>query len=418
MPTLVAHKIQLNPNNRQATFFARCAGVSRKAYNWALAEWQRQYSEGEKPNEVALRKHLNSIKKEEFPWMMEVPKSVPQQAIKNLGVAFTNFFRRVRAKAKHKGYPKFKKKKVSKDAFRIDNGDVSVDFQKQMLWVPKLGWVRMAELPRFEGRITQAIVSRDADRWFVSLTIHSDFDSATSESQAIVGIDLGVNKLAVLSTGEEFLSPKPLKNSLKKLARANRRLHKKVKGSNRRDKARKAVARIHKRIRNIRQDFLHKLTTYLAQKFAIVAIEDLNVSGMMANSKLAKAISDLGFFEFRRQLEYKLRKFGGRLVVVDRWFPSSKACSRCGCVKESLSLADRTYTCEDCGFTLDRDLNASFNLLRKAFLEFNISDVPQVLREVTLVDTLALLDQAFGQATEVEETRRNQQDCSLVGNFV
>lgn len=406
---LISHKIELTPNVEQSIFFSKCSGTARFAYNWALAEWKRLYAEGEKPTEAALRRHINSIKRENFPWMLEVPKSVVQQSIKNLGDAFAHFFRRIKQgkrKGKALGYPKFKSKRGKRNTgFRIDNGEVVIDYAQQKLYVPKLGYVKMRELPRFEGKIFKAVICKHADRWFVSLGIKTDCQPAKSESQAFVGVDLGVNTLAQLSTGESFMAPKPYRFYLKKLKRAQRRLSKSKIGSSNRDKRRLVVAKLHKKIADIRNDFLHKRTTYLAKKFLVISIEDLNVSGMLANGKMAKAIADLGFYEFRRQLEYKTAKFGSKLVLVDRWFPSSKTCSRCGCVKQDLGRGDRTFVCSDCGFELDRDLNASFNMLRKGLTAYEVNYLPQALREVTLRDTIALLEEVIPQATNVVELR-------------
>ena len=419
---LISHKIELTPNMEQTIFFSKCSGTARFAYNWALAEWRRLYASGEKVNEAGLRKQLNSIKKDMYPWMLEVPKSVVQQSIKNLGDAFTNFFRRAKSgkcKKKELGYPKFKSKRGKRNTgFRIDNGEVVIDYKNQSLYVPKLGYVKMRELPRYEGQIFKAIISKQADRWYVSLGIKTDCQPAVSESQAFVGVDLGVNTLAQLSTGESFIAPKPYKFYLKKLKRAQRRLSKAKLGSSNRDKRRLAVAKLHKRIANIRNDYLHKLTTYLAKKFLVISIEDLNVKGMLASDRLSRAIADLGFYEFRRQLEYKTIKFGSKLVLVDRWFPSSKTCSRCGCVKSDLGRGDRTYVCSECGFTLDRDLNASFNMLLKGLLAYEVNYLPQALREVTLRDTLALLEEVIPQATSVVELRRETTQFTELARIV
>ena len=406
---LISHKIELSPNVEQSIFFSKCSGTARFAFNWALAEWKRLYASGEKTSEVALRRHLNSIKREDYPWMMEVPKSVVQQSIKNLGAAFSNFFRRVKKgtyKKKELGYPKFKAKKGKRNTgFRIDNGEVVIDFKNQALYVPKLGYVKMRELPRYEGKIFSAVINKIADRWYVSLGIKTECKPAVSESQAFVGIDLGINVLAQLSTGESFYAPKPHKFYLRKLKRVQRKRSKAKLGSKNRDKRRIAEAKLHRKIANIRNDFLHKLTTYVAKKFLVIAIEDLCVKGMMANDRQARAVADLGFYEFRRQLEYKTVKFGSKLVVVNRWFPSSKTCSRCGCIKSDLQRGESTYVCQECGFTLDRDLNASFNLLLKGLSAFDVNIVPKALREVTLRDTLALLEEILPQATSVVELR-------------
>ncbi|MBD0266299.1 MAG: IS200/IS605 family element transposase accessory protein TnpB, partial [Tolypothrix sp. Co-bin9] len=183
-----------------------------------------------------------------------------------------------------------------------------------------------------------------------------------------VGVDLGINSLATLSTKEEFQGAKSYKKFEKKLSRLQYLLRHKVVGSSNYKKAQLQIARLHRRIANIRKDTLHKLTTYISKNHAIIGLEDLNVSGMMANGKLAKAIGDMGFYEFRRQLEYKCQLYGSQLVFVDRFYPSSKTCSHCGHIKESLSLSQRVFKCDQCQFECDRDLNASMNLKKAASL--------------------------------------------------
>lgn len=363
---LIAHKIALDPNNAQATYFARACGVARFAYNWALAEWQRQYEAWKqdnslpKPTEAALRRQLNAIKREQFPWMLEVTKCAPQMAIIQLGQAFQNFF------AGRARYPQFRKKGVH-DRFTLTNDQFSIDGSR--IRIPNLGWVRMRESLRFNGKIMSATISRVADRWFVSITVQTEDLShlPKAENQGAVGVDLGVSALATLSTGEPPIpGPKPHKALLDRLRRLSRSLSRKQKGSANRKKAKAKLARLHARIANIRQDALHKLTTDLTRRFHTIGIEDLNVRGMMRNRHLARSIADMGFFEFRRQLEYKAAMRGGQVVVADRWFPSSKICSCCGHKQEELSLSVRSWTCPVCGSTHDRDLNAAINLKNMA----------------------------------------------------
>lgn len=361
---LIAHKIALNPNNVQATYFARAAGTARFAYNWALAEWKQQYEAWKddntlpKPSEMALRRQLNVIKCEQFPWMLEVTKCAPQMAIKQLGQAFKNFF------AGRARFPKFKKK-GRHDSFSISNDQFSIMNKK--IRIPKLGWVRTCEQLRFSGKIMSAVVSRVADRWFISVTVDiPDITIQHAENQGVVGVDLGVSALATLSTGEIIHGQKPLTNLLARLKRLSCSLSCKQKGSAHRKKACAKLARLHARITNIRIDALHKLTTTLSNRFAVIGIEDLNVRGMMANHHLARAISDMSFFEFRRQLEYKTSQRGGQIVVADKFFPSSKMCSRCGHKQEVLPLSVRHWTCPECGASHDRDVNAAINLRKLA----------------------------------------------------
>ena len=357
---IIAHKIALDPNNAQATYFARACGVARFAYNWALDEWQRQYEAWKadnsrpKPSQAALRRQLNAIKREQFPWMLEVTKCAPQMAIIQLGEAFKNFF------AGRARYPQFRKKGVH-DRFTLTNDQFDIDGRR--IRIPNLGWVRMREPLRFAGKIMSATISRVADRWFVSIAVDTeDPPKRKAENQGAVGVDLGVSALATLSTGEIITGPKPHKALLDRLRRLSRSLSRKQKGSRNRQKAKAKLAKLHARIANIRSDALHKLTTDLTRRFHTIGIEDLNVRGMVRNRHLARSIADMGFFEFRRQLEYKAEMRGGQVVVADRWFPSSRTCSACGSVQQDMPLSVRQWICPDCGACHDRDLNAARNL--------------------------------------------------------
>lgn len=358
---IIAHRIALDPNNVQTTYFAKAAGVARFAYNWALAEWRRQYEAWKadntlpKPSQQSLRRQLNAIKREQFPWMLEVTKCAPQMAIIQLGSAFKNFF------AGRACYPKFRKK-GQHDRFTLTNDQISIDGCR--IRIPNLGWVRMREPLRFTGKIMSATVSRVADKWFVSITVDTEEPpKRRAENQGVVGVDLGVSALATLSTGEKIAGPKPHKALLSRLQRLSRSLSRKRKGSCNRAKAKTKLARLHARIANIRADALHKLTCELTRWFHTIAVEDLNVRGMAKNRRLARTVADMGFFEFRRQLQYKAAMCGGMVIVADRWFPSSKRCSSCGHVLDVLLLSAREWTCAACGAHHDRDLNAAKNLL-------------------------------------------------------
>ena len=356
-----AHRIRLYPNNQQATYFRKACGVARKAYNWALDAWHTQYNAYKednslpKPNQMALRKQLNAIKEAEYPWMLEVTKCAPQMAIIQLGKAWDNFFKG-RSKA-----PRFRKKGID-DRFTITNDQFSVDATS--IKIPKLGLVRMAEKLRFKGKLIEATVSRVADKWFVSIAVELEAPILLkrTKNQGTVGIDLGIKSAVIPSKGAPIDSPKPLKNLLKRLQRLSRSLSRKQKGSQNRKKACIKLACLHERISNIRKDWLHKTTRYLASNFDTVVIENLNVSGMMRNRRLSRAISDIGFYELRRQLEYKAPEYGTRILVADRFFASSKTCSCCGYKLDTLSLSTREWTCPDCGTEHDRDFNAAKNL--------------------------------------------------------
>jgi putative transposase len=358
---LIAHKIALDLNDKQATYMARAAGCARFAYNWALDQWGKQYAAWKednslpKPRQMALRRQLNAIKRERFPWMLEVSKCAPQLAIVQLGEAFRNFF------AKRAKYPVFRRKGVH-DRFSISNDQFSVEGAR--IRIPNLGWVRMRECLRFTGKILSATISRVADRWFVSITVETKDAShlPKAENQGAAGVDVGINRLATLSTGDVVEGPKALKRLLCRLRQLNRSLARKVKGSKNRGKARRRLARLHARIGNIRSDGLHQLTTSLTRRFHTIGIEDLNVKGMLRNRHLSRHIADMGFFEFRRQLEYKAEMRGGQIVAADRFFPSSKLCSACGHKLEELPLSVREWRCPACGALHDRDRNAAINL--------------------------------------------------------
>jgi len=362
---IIANRIALDPNNAQATYFARAAGTARFAYNWALAEWKRQYEEHKadstqpKPSQMALRRLLNAVKREQFPWMLDVTKCAPQLAIIQLGEAFKRFF------SGQNRYPTFRRKGVD-DRFSLSNDQFSVDGSR--IRVPNLGWVRMREPLRFTGKIMSATVSRKAGRWFVSIAIEVPDAShlPKAENQGAVGVDLGVSAMATLSTGEKIVGPKPHTALLDRLRRLSRSQSRKQKGSANRRKARARLAKLHARIADIRSDAMHKLTSDLTRRFDTVGIEDLNVRGMMANRHLARSIADMGFFEFRRQLEYKADMRGGRVIVADRWFPSSKACSGCGHKAEKMPLDVREWVCPSCDTVHDRDVNAALNLKNMA----------------------------------------------------
>jgi putative transposase len=358
---LIAHKIALNPNNKQKTYFAKAAGTARFAYNWGLHEWKRQYEACKtdpslkKPTEAALRRQLNAIKKEAFPWMQEVTKNAPQMALIQLGEAFKNFF------AKRAGYPQVRRKGIH-ERFTLSNDQFQVNGTS--IRIPRLGWVRMHESLRFEGKIMSATLSREAKHWFASIVVDTpnNINSSKTENQGAVGVDLGVLALATLSTGETVVGPKALKTRLKRIKRLSRSLSRKRKGSRNRKKAQMKLATAHAKIKHIRHHALHQLSTDLVRRFDLIAIEDLNVKGMLRNHRLARAIADMGFYEFRRMLEYKAKQYGKKVVVIDRWFPSTKLCSRCHYLLDKLPLSERTWVCPGCQTAHQRDINAAINI--------------------------------------------------------
>jgi putative transposase len=355
---LLAHKIALDPNTAQRLYFARAAGTARFAYNWALAEWQKQYKAAGEPNEVALCRQLNAIKREQFPWMYDVTKCAAQNAIIDLGMAFRAFFE------KRGKYPRFKKKERASFCAADEAGAFRTD--GKCVKLPVVGWIRMREEVRFVGPLKRATVSCEAGRWFVSLLVETPEPAIQVPPLDVVGVDLGITTLATLSTGEAITGPKAHKRFLGRLRRLNKSLSRKRRGSHNSRKAKAKLGRLHARIGNIRKDATHKLTTRLAKTYRRIGIEDLNVRGMAANRCLARSIMDGGFFELRRQLTYKAKLYGSQIVVAGHFEPSSKTCSCCGVIKETLALAERTFRCDDCEFEAGRDHNAALNLARIA----------------------------------------------------
>ena len=360
---LLGFKTELKLNKSQRVLLSKHAGTARHAWNWGLA-LTKQILDNNKahsndkikfPTAIDLHKWLVALVKPRHPWYYEVSKCAPQYALRQLREAWDRCFKKV------SGVPRFKKK-GRKDSFTLD-GSIKVEHFK--VKVPVIGWLKTYERLPLGVTPKSVTISRHADRWLISFKIEVE-PTITPKAVECVGVDLGINSLATLSTGEEFKGAKSYNKYEKKLARLQYLLRHQVVGSSNYKKAQLKIARLHRKIANIRSDTLHKLTTYISKNHAVIGLEDLNVSGMMGNRKLASSIGDMGFYEFRRQLEYKCQLFGSKLVFVDRFYPSSKTCSNCGQAKESLSLSERVFRCDECGFSCDRDLNASINLAQAA----------------------------------------------------
>lgn len=377
---IIGHRIALKPNNVQRTYFLKASGTSRFVYNWALGEWKKQYDAWKldntlpKPSWISLNAELNAIKREQFPWMLEVTAYVTIRPIMELGVAFKNFWR---GTAK---YPQFRKKR-SGDRFTVSGHRFRVEGKK--IYIGRLGWVRMREEVRFKGRPITVTISRKADRWFASILVETEPTTERTENQGAVGVDLGVTTLATLSNGEKIVGPKAHKALLARQKRLSRSLSRKIEAGKHRaglnknqpipkgrriplssnaQKTAKKLAKLHARIANIRSDAMHKLTTDLTRRFSTIAIEDLNVSGMIKNRRLSRSISDMSFGEFRRQLQYKAERRGVSILVAERFFASSKTCSTCGHKLDVLPLLVREWKCPECSSVHDRDVNAAINI--------------------------------------------------------
>lgn len=358
---LKGFKTKLDPNNEQRTRFAQHAGVARYTYNWGLSichqviDARRHALElGEPlpkfPSAIDLHKKLNALVKPEFPWFKDSSKCAPQQALRDLDSAWKRFL-----KVKGTGAPK-RKKKFVRDGFYLDG---SIQVKDGFIQLPRIGLVRLHEAVPNQ-QIKNVRITRRADSWFVSFKV--EFEPAhTVIGFGRVGVDLGIKTLATLSDGTVYPALKPYKANKTKLATLQRKLARQTKGGKNRDKTKRKIAKLHARIANIRNDATHKLTSHLAKNHSEVVIENLNVSGMLKNPKLASAIADSGFYEFRRQLEYKADWYGSRVIVIDRWYPSSQLCSYCG-HRQPMPLSLRVYQCGGCSASIERDLNAAINI--------------------------------------------------------
>lgn len=435
----ISHKIELIPNNKQKTYFRKAFGCARLAYNWGLAEWQRRYKEGEKCSATDIQKAFDAIKGEQYPFVYEVTKYACARSFANLGKAYKKFFEDLK-----KGvvsYPQFKRKKDYQGSFYFaevklsDTNTNSKVFKKMMhnerlkrqyLKVPNLGCVKMTRRVRFDGKINGVVISQEGNKYFASFSMLITEDEykrthphvTCNNKKDSLGVDIGIKSALVLSDGISVESPKPLKNNLRKIKRLGRQLDKRthartkqerlsgVKKSNNYRKLSLKLANAQRRVANIRRDFTQKVTTILTTHYGQIAVEDLNVKGMVKNHRLAQSVSDVAFGELLRQIEYKSAYNGVTVQKADRFYPSSKTCSVCGHVKHDLKLKDRTYRCDKCGSVIDRDYNASLNLLSL----LSNTKIGTSRPEFTPADLTALLSR-FNRnriATSKVETGRQQ----------
>ena len=362
---LLSFKTELKPNNRQVTKFRQHCGVARHAYNWGNSIILETLTARETdktvkiPSAIDLHKRLVAEVKPLYPWYYESSKASPQQALAELRTAWDRCFKKVSKQ------PRFKKKGASGDSFYLEQGTKAkpgINNDGKRVKLPKIGWVRLHE-PLPVTAFHNCVISRKSDRWFISFKWEIE-QPEILPNRPTVGVDIGIKELAVCSNGQTFANPKAYRRMSRKMKRLQRRVSKRVKGSNNRKKAVSKLAKLHLKISNIRKDSIHKLTTYLAKNHSEVKIEDLNVKAFLKNHKLAGAIADCGMYEFKRQLEYKTQKFGSKLTLVDRFFPSSQICSTCCHHRHKMPLKVRAFECPNCGNIQDRDLNASRNIER------------------------------------------------------
>lgn len=354
-----AYRYELKPHIQQRILLAKHAGTARFAYNWGLQKRIELY-EKEKKSTNAIEQHriLNSLKLQEFPWMYEVSKCAPQEALRDLDRAFKNFFRGLKEN-KQIGFPR-PKKKGRHDSFRLTG---TIKIHSKTVQLPRLGKIRLKELSKTQGKILSATVSRQADRWYVSLTVEEEIETPFPVEGECIGIDLGLTSFITTSEGIKIPPPKPLTKSLKRLKRLSKKHSRKQRGSKNRKKSAFGLARQHRKIGNQRRDFLHKLSTQLAKTKSVIVVEDLNVKGMIRQRNLSRSIADVGWTSFIQMLEYKTLWYGSHLKKAPANFASTKTCSSCGHIAQGLTLRIREWEC-CCGAKHDRDINAAINLLK------------------------------------------------------
>ena len=386
------YKVELDPNNAQRTFFKQCAGTARFVYNWGLADRQGQFKAGIKTGHYDQRGRFTALKREQFPWIVDLPYAIIEKAFADLDAAFKHYWRQkkdgtvegrianLRRNGKWEsrlarllrkgrkgieidpGYPRFKRK-GDPAHFSLRNTKIESD----QVRLTGIGWVQLKEhgyIPTDGEYGCYATISERAGHWFISVLVEEEIEAQPNTDGDVLGIDLGIKSLAVCSDGTVFENPKALYQAERKLKRLQRELSRRTKGGQNWNKTKRKIQRCHYQIACIRKHALHQVSHYVTAKAKprIIVIEDLNVSGMTKNHHLAKAVSDSGMSELRRQIEYKAKWYGVQVAIADRWFPSSKTCSECGATNKLLTLSDRTFICPACGCIIDRDLNAALNL--------------------------------------------------------
>ena len=380
--TIRSAKFVLKPNSRQKEILESFFGINRALYNISLYNIKDfKFGEYETkngnivpkiPSEIDLNNSLPKLK-EVYSYLALFPADYAQATMRNLSRGFKNFYKTL-------NFPKFKAKKSNTQSFNCYKG-AKIDGDYIILKKPRASDYTEEDLRiRFKrhkvkyefDKVTNFTISRENNKYYISFTFYIDIES--KETDGAVGIDLGIKDFVICSNGTVYPNMRFYEKSLRKLKIYQRRLSKKQKDSKNREKARLKVNKIHKKVKNQRNDYQHKISRELANNFRVICLETLNVKNMVKNKKLSKAISDVSWSSFITKLDYKIAENQGCIVKIDPFYPSSKTCSNCGNVKKELKLSERTYHCEECGFTIDRDLNASINILETGLMQIEATD--------------------------------------------
>lgn len=360
---LKAYKYRIYPSTQQTEQINKTFGCCRFVYNQTLAYRKELYeNKKESMNKFDCNNYVNHILKKQYEWLKEADKFALTNSVYNMDSAYQKFFK------EHTGYPKFKSKRNNRKSYKTNfaNNNIEVNFEKSKIKLPKLKWIKTKLHREFTGKIKSATISQvSSGKYFVSILVETEH-TPMKECDGSVGIDLGIKDLLITSDGEKFDNIRTTKKYENKLAKEQRKLSHKVKGSKNWNKQRIKVARIHEKIHNTRIDYLHKISHRLISENQVIVSEDLAVSNMIKNHNLAKAISDCGWYELTRQLTYKAEWNGRTYIKIGRYVPSSQTCNICGFVnKGTKDLSVREWICPQCGTVHDRDINAAINILNE-----------------------------------------------------
>ncbi|MGD1702664.1 RNA-guided endonuclease InsQ/TnpB family protein [Dapis sp. BLCC M229] len=409
------YKYRIYPNYIQITKLNQLFACCRYVWNQSLAYCHQLYANAQKkPSYVDLTKQFITLAKKELVWLKDVASTPLQQSLKDLDQAYKNFFKSSTGKRKGRPVrpPKFKSKK-SRQTARFVGANYQIGQDK--IYLPKVGKIKIVWSRSLPSQPTSVTIIKDSSgRYFASFVVETCSEHLPKSGNS-VGIDLGILTFATLSNGEKINAPKPLKKNLKKLAKFQRKFSNTELGSKGRERARLKVAKLHSKIKDIRTDFIHKLSTDLVNKYDIIVLDDLNVSGMVKNRKLARAISDLGWRQFRILTEAKCEKHGREFRTISRWEPTSQKCSHCGFKGGKKELNIREWTCLNCGTFHDRDLNAAVNILNVIQPKTKVEIVKETVAENPVQLSLFVRETppqeaivAEGQAETIKRTRRKR----------